>query len=603
MRVAKVPSDIMREGRRYLDSIPEVRILQDFTRFTTEQLWGLCCRVSLPNIATNLIASDTDWWITFDDDFPHSPISVRPAVKNGISLTFPHQRYNGNTYSTLPWRSGHICVHDPTFIFRQNSLDVDPIGQPSRLAWYVQRTIEWLKAASSSSLMRPGDPFEFPDFPGESRNRYTIAHGETEDSLLQWTKIENRVGVAELVAADTKPHLEYVIRKFVTLRSETVLSYAWGSKISKETRAIRPAIWLRCEDMPITLPYQAIDTWGELIAFLETQGRLSDFRNALESIRDGGSHFLLLGFPIPSRVDGMSCQMHWQPLALPALSFGDKPRRGFRANSTGHWRQDRYENLRDSKRINWQIAEDWSWKSTSARGRLDSSLSKPKALLIGAGAVGSVVAETLVRCGNSKVVVCDKEGLDNGNLCRHTLDITMVGVGKAKALAQKLNRMHSHAEAWEISEAFPPEKRENRTLIADCDLVLDCTGDNLTLQQLARFNWRRVRSFCSISLSYGAKRIYVYTARSNSFPVEDFHYQFKEWAEVDLREFSDEELVLPNVGCWHPAFPARFDNVSMLVMAAIRRLEEAVTNMETSPRLVVFEQQYNGEVFTGIVRK
>jgi hypothetical protein len=57
------------------------------------------------------------------------------------------------------------------------------------------------------------------------------------------------------------------------------------------------------------------------------------------------------------------------------------------------------------------------------------------------------------------------------------------------------------------------------------------------------------------------------------------------------------------VGCWHPVFPARADDVWLFAAAAVKCLESAVLSPPSEPQLVVFEQQITekGE-FIGIKR-
>jgi hypothetical protein len=47
------------------------------------------------------------------------------------------------------------------------------------------------------------------------------------------------------------------------------------------------------------------------------------------TIRDGKRHVLLVGFPMPERVVGRTCRMHWQPVYLPVPARGPRslPRR------------------------------------------------------------------------------------------------------------------------------------------------------------------------------------------------------------------------------------------------------------------------------------
>jgi hypothetical protein len=595
------PTAELRSGRRVIESFPAVQLLSDLTWFDDLSLWGILCRITL-NSASELVPKETDWWITLEESYPHGRIVVRPAAENGLEHTFAHQQYNGRKHPQLPWRDGDICVRTPQFVFAKHALDPDPIGHTARLGWYLQRAIEWLEAAAAGNLLALGDPFELPDFPGATSPRYFVAHGETAETYRVWTASNTWYGTAELVAIGPRRGQHFGVRRFFDGRDHQVLSYRWGREITESKRLAPNAIWLRCDNIPITVPYQAIDTWGDLFGFLRKEGRETVFQDVVELARDGQSHLLLVGFPIPRNVGQAACQLHWQPILLPALSNGTKYRKGFRANRLGYWMRDKAEFFIAGKQPDWHKAGNWSREETSSRGRLHPSLSSLKVLVIGAGAVGSAVVELLVRADAGRIVVCDGDDVEHGNLCRHTARLEDLGKNKAAVVAERLIGVHSHADVQAIPEYFPPAEETLSTIISDCDLIIDCTGDDETLHDLARHQWKSDKIFCSISLSYKAVRTYVFTGRGRSFPLNDFQKQFAPWAQKDAGEFSSAELLSSGIGCWHPAFPARIDDVWMMAAVAVRRLEEAVRAEEAASILVTFEQVVEDGGFQGVRR-
>jgi hypothetical protein len=59
----------------------------------------------------------------------------------------------------------------------------------------------------------------------------------------------------------------------------------------------------------------------------------------------------------------------------------------------------------------------------------------------------------------------------------------------------------------------------------------------------------------------------------------------------DRKEYGSQQLPREGVGCWHPVFPARADDVWLLASAAVKCLESAVLLPQSEPQLMVFEQQ------------
>ena len=67
-----------------------------------------------------------------------------------------------------------------------------------------------------------------------------------------------------------------------------------------------------------------------------------------------------------------------------------------------------------------------------------------------------------------------------------------------------------------------------------------------------------------------------------------------------MEENAGVRLPREGIGCWHPLFPARIDDVWLMAAAAIKRLEETLAAPPTEPVLVVFEQTIENGHFTGI---
>ncbi len=596
------PTQQIRAARRLIESLPGVELLTDLSWFEVVQAWGMLCRISIDSINCELVPPETEWWVTLQRGYPYGKIVFYPAKVNGLTSTFPHQQYNGREHPSAPWRTGDICVRSPVFTFGKLALDPDPLGHPNRLAWYFGRAIEWLKTAADGNLLAKGDPFELPAFPLGTNSQYTVAHGESAETYCRWKTAQHRYGTAEIIAVGQPDNHLVAVRRFFDHRGQELLTYDWGRVVASSKKLMQPAVWLYCQTLPIIKPYHAIGSWEDLFKYLRTEGCEDSFKGALDLIRDGETHLLLLGFPIPARIGDEPQQLHWQPIRLPVISHGTQFANGFRPNGLGYWMRDKAKSFPSKGQPNWQTSENWSREETSVRGRINEAISGRSSLIIGVGAVGSVVSELLVRSGAGPLVVCDGDDVHHGNLCRHLLRLDDIGRNKADAVAIRLSSANAHADVRSIANHFPPKDESDVAMIEGCDFVFDCTGDDGILQELARHEWGREKFFCSISLSYKAKRVYVFTAWSFTFPIAEFQSQMPPCSKKDLDEFSGEELVQAGVGCWHPAFPARVDDIWMLAAAAVRRMEEAVVAKENQPRLVVFEQIDDGGVFQGIKR-
>ncbi len=105
-------------------------------------------------------------------------------------------------------------------------------------------------------------------------------------------------------------------------------------------------------------------------------------------------------------------------------------------------------------------------------------------VLVGCGALGSAIADTLVRAGVGSLRIIDRDFVELNNLQRQVLfdeyDVRD-SLPKAQAAARKLRRVHSGVEIEPVVADFNPDNAER--LCRDADLLLDGT-DNFETRYL-----------------------------------------------------------------------------------------------------------------------
>ncbi len=98
--------------------------------------------------------------------------------------------------------------------------------------------------------------------------------------------------------------------------------------------------------------------------------------------------------------------------------------------------------------------------------------------VVGCGALGSVIASTLVRAGVGRVRIIDRDVVELNNLQRQILfdeeDIAR-GLPKAIAAVEKLRKINSEIEIEPVVADLNPHNAER--LVGDVDLVLDGTDN------------------------------------------------------------------------------------------------------------------------------
>lgn len=599
MSKTKIPSEELLAARRDLEDITSVKLLHDWIWSEEVGKWILHCRIHIHCQPNDLIQPFTDWYVLVDQEYPWGIIDFYPAKQNGIIQTFPHQHFNGCGSDKLPWRNGKICLTTGVSVLDRHGYDIEPHDFYWRLSWYFERAIQWLIAASQNQLVLPGDPFELPYFPTTALA--TVAFSEGVESFAQWQDIPEQVGLVELVPLRRKPNV-FFVKSFLSIGSKELFIPTWGKSMASLQNEPVLGIWLRIKEIPVLKPWQVPSTWQELReTFREQEVEIDELlKLATKFIRDAKTHFVLVGFPIPAEVGASACQIYWQALQLPVLSQGTKTAKGFRTNEQGYWRRDRTEILRGSVNLCWANSENWHIDQISTRGRLPDGITSKKILLLGAGAVGSVVAEALSRSNAQKITILDADKLEIGNLTRHTLDRQYLKVSKAAGVANRLNLASPHATIEACTRYFPFVEEKEKSYIREFEIILDCTGSDTVLYHLETFSWLSTKLFVSISLGMGSKRLFCFAVYGESFPSNIFKNMINPWLQKDIQEYEGQQLPRAGIGCWHPVFPARVDDVWMMASVAVKHLETLIVSPPRKPHLAVFEQVYENGNFCGV---
>lgn len=596
----KVPSAELLTGRRALEGMQGVMLLNDWTWDASANKWVLHCQLS-PSVPDNSpIPARTNWYVLVDRAYPWGSIKFYPAKASGIVQTFPHQSPNTAGESGVPWRDGDICLDTTVRVLGRHGHDTEPHGVHERLRWRFQRAIDWLEAASRDELIGNGEPFELPVFP-ISESSMTVAFCEGRNTFRTWQDAAQQAGLVDL-SCFSKQSGVLLTRCYRSIDNKELLTPNWGQALQSATEEPLRGIWLRLEDVPVLYPWRVPTTWQDLRDACRAQDVDIDdlLRTVVGFLRDEKRHIALLGFSIPERVGDLPSQMHWQAFVMPRLSSGAQTAKGFRPNESGYWRRDRMEVLHGEAPVEWLRSENWDVDQISTRGRLSESLSSRRLLLLGVGAVGSALAELLVRGGIQTLAIMDGDRLEAGNLVRHSLTLDQLRLGKAGAMAEWLNKLTPFASVRAIDADFPPLSEADRTVAQECEIVIDSTARDEVLHYLHSFPWHEPKLFFSISLGLQARRLFLFAAHADRFPHTTFRELINPWLAREIEEHNGEELPREGIGCWHPVLPARVDDVKMFVSIALKRIESATALPPAKPELLVFEQHHEDDCLINV---
>src|SRR5262245_43961645 len=133
-------------------------------------------------------------------------------------------------------------------------------------------------------------------------------------------------------------------------------------------------------------------------------------------------------------------------------------------------------------------------------------LGRSRVLLVGCGALGSVVAEILTRAGIARLTLADRDYIDESNLQRQSLyteDDCRQGLPKAIAAARHLGEINSGVEL--VPQVLDVNARSMESLVHNHDLIIDGT-DNFETRYLlndASLKWNLPWVYGACVGSYG----------------------------------------------------------------------------------------------------
>lgn len=113
-------------------------------------------------------------------------------------------------------------------------------------------------------------------------------------------------------------------------------------------------------------------------------------------------------------------------------------------------------------------------------------------IVVGCGAVGSVVADLIVKAGVGRISLVDFDVLELGNIHRNQLGAQYEGISKAVALRSDLAVRFPHLETTAYPERVEALLQRTPTFFDDADLVIFATGNHtVELEMNERMHARR----------------------------------------------------------------------------------------------------------------
>ena len=572
------PSPAVAEAFRLIQADPNVQILEPLQGIPGGEVGSgrfVCSLPVNPQPNAERLPSRARLRVEMSATFPLSEVEV--FAEEAEFRGFPHQDAE----------TGKLCLKEE----RQSPWDVGRLG--TYLAWAE----EWLSDAATDQLLAPGDRFELPDFSRHKRLRplptdLPVFFDETAETFPAWADMVGQSGRVEFyLGRVTRGLLTRVFRHESGIVRERV--YADGV-----FNPPKPGMGMRIFGRWILLPdlrfhrQRPAQTFEELDLLCRRTGIDLGWELTAawdEKNKKPWASILLVGQPIPVRVDGEPTEVHWQPLLFESQredrrtlkpKFG-KMKRGAILNQL--MRERRFA---PGASLPWGKSVNIARERMYARGAIPRFLQPKKIVVAGCGALGAPVAEILTRAGAEDVALFDPDSFEMGNQCRHTLDGSDLGNGKAEALAVRLLSSNPLSNIRGFTAGLPlsPDKdhrpKDSLEAITNAELLIDCTTDDGAFFWLNNIAKRSKGRVATIFVNFRADVLTLCVAGKHTpcLKVCEQLYQDVQGRHTPVppeqydRQPSGNELLVPGAGCWHPTFPARITHMWMLASAAIEVL-------------------------------
>lgn len=185
------------------------------------------------------------------------------------------------------------------------------------------------------------------------------------------------------------------------------------------------------------------------------------------------------------------------------------------------------------------------------RAGLDAEiLMGTKVALIGLGAIGSLLAEMLIRSGVGVLTLIDGDIVRPGNCIRHVATLEDVGRSKVEVVRDKIvaTGLVSRREAKSKLRTQPQMLQDVETtekLFEDYDLIIDATGDNPVTALICTASRILSKPLITVCLQQGGT-----VARVDRFPLN--HGE----THKDALPLGGPDMELREGGCGDPVSPA-----------------------------------------------
>lgn len=470
---------------------------------------------------------------------PHYPFQCHEMetirFMNPELLDYPHVN-----------RDGSICVHTPHNADLRSKIyyDVSSLRQ-WMLKYYVNKEVDSHYdhiLISESMVNKRKQCYLFTD------TDYVFKKGDF--GMVRYALMAE--GVHNKMFIDT-----FIIQQF-KISSKHSTNCKWS--IPYQQLSYQEGIYIFVGEAPTHHRRFIVENWVDL-----EKGLTQDFLKFIDGIKKNNSFKkkgitsipLFVGYNIPSG------EVYWQCAVVDSSDFPNYSEKQENGSFIGR--------LYD-KPISWVQTKNCSYQYFFGRGALHSDITEKKILIIGIGAIGSIIAETLVRGGCKDISLVDYDIKEPENVCRSQYQFISGLNSKVSDLRKKLIEISPFVKVSIMPEFMDAVKAfidhmpdQIKSALEEYDFILDCSADNDVIHILDSL--QLAPQVLSLSITNHAKDL-VCAAKPDLY----------NWTQQTFDRLRDEsEDLYHPIGCWHPTFKASYNDINALVQYAIKHINQTAT--------------------------
>lgn len=367
----------------------------------------------------------------------------------------------------------------------------------------------------------------------------------------------------------------FLIKSFHSFNKTAIINCKW-SDYYLNLKVENIGVFLFLKDTPALYKRFAFSNWLELESFIPT-----DFLKFLYDFQKGNKKHKNAFLPIFFGYNTIENEIHW---ISTLIKLNDLPTKGVPVkDNNGVKIRNQWKSKLINKKIDWAITRNSSYKYLFGRGTFCNQINNAKILIIGVGAIGSIVAKTLVKCGAKDLSIVDYDVKEPENVCRSEYNFSNGLYDKTFELIKILQenspfvnvKFHNNNEYFEsFIKVFHKDKesqREYEESLNKFDLIFNCSADSDLMYVLDQLNLNT--DLINLSITNHAKDL-VCAFYPNI-------YNFVQNQFINVLENDVDDLYNPT-GCWSPTFKASYNDIDLLVQYALKDLN--VKYKENKPK-------------------